>query len=321
MAVRAGRQSEPADSTIANRYLCFLEICLCVLFLCADDFKPASVDTSKMATVDVLPNNEVTVNVPHCDGAGTAQTSVFRGPKKPYAKECVLIIDHSTGEITLEKLSHNIQLKKTRAEGSSKVARPLSPDVVLPSQSYPQSKKASPVRKTPPSPSSSPMARSPPYRSPIEHTLKASPKSISSQATRRTASPHRQQTRASPAPSLPGSMPLIGDLDGVVSTHQEDANSIIGVLSSSSSDSGSDSSSNSSESDSDSDVDETPIPTIAPPAVARNGYSMSSMSAASGAAAKETAPVSNMSLMHLSMPSHLLSEDLRLSESSGSDSD
>jgi ELL-associated factor len=80
-----------------------------------DDFKPASVDTSKMATVDILPNNEVTVTVPHtCDGNGVAQTSVFRGPKKPYAKECVLIIDHNTGEITLERLSHNIQLKKTR---------------------------------------------------------------------------------------------------------------------------------------------------------------------------------------------------------------
>ena len=79
-----------------------------------DDFKPASVDTSKMATVDILPNNEVNVTVPHCDSAGAAQTSVFRGPKKPYAKECVLIIDHNTGEITLERLSHNIQLKKTR---------------------------------------------------------------------------------------------------------------------------------------------------------------------------------------------------------------
>ena len=83
-------------------------------FLLSDDFKPASVDTSKMATVDILPNNEVNVTVPHCDGAGTAQTSVFRGPKKPYTKECVLIIDHNTGEITLERLSHNIQLKKTR---------------------------------------------------------------------------------------------------------------------------------------------------------------------------------------------------------------
>lgn len=67
-----------------------------------------------MATVDVLPNNEVNVTVPHCDGAGGAQTSIFRGPKKPYTKECVLIIDHNTGEITLERLSHNIQLKKTR---------------------------------------------------------------------------------------------------------------------------------------------------------------------------------------------------------------
>lgn len=79
-----------------------------------DDFKPASVDSTKMATVDILPNNEVNVTVPHCDGAGAAQTSVFRGPKKPCAKECVLIIDHNTGEITLERLSHNIQLKKTR---------------------------------------------------------------------------------------------------------------------------------------------------------------------------------------------------------------
>ena len=67
-----------------------------------------------MATVDILPNNEVNVTVPHCDGAGTAQTSVFRGPKKSHTKECVLIIDHNTGEITLERLSHNIQLKKTR---------------------------------------------------------------------------------------------------------------------------------------------------------------------------------------------------------------
>jgi ELL-associated factor len=70
-----------------------------------------------MATVDILPNNEVNVTVPHCDNSGAAQTSVFRGPKKPYTKECVLIIDHNTGEITLERLSHNIQLKKTRYDG------------------------------------------------------------------------------------------------------------------------------------------------------------------------------------------------------------
>lgn len=81
------------------------------------DFKPASVDTKKMAAVDIGEGNQVTVTVPHIEGSGTAQT-VFKGSKKPYQKECVLIIDHDTGEITLEKLSCNVQLKKTRAEGN-----------------------------------------------------------------------------------------------------------------------------------------------------------------------------------------------------------
>ncbi|KPJ19140.1 Ell-associated factor Eaf [Papilio machaon] len=66
-----------------------------------------------MATVDVGTNNQVTVTVPHLDGAGVPQT-VFKGSQRPYTKECVLIIDRVTGEITLEKLSsniHNIQSK------------------------------------------------------------------------------------------------------------------------------------------------------------------------------------------------------------------
>ncbi|CAH2018873.1 unnamed protein product [Acanthoscelides obtectus] len=79
------------------------------------DFKPASVDTNKKATVDVAGNNQVTVTVPHLDGAGVPQT-VFKGSQRPYQKECVLIIDRATGEITLEKLSYNIQVKKTRSE-------------------------------------------------------------------------------------------------------------------------------------------------------------------------------------------------------------
>ncbi|XP_045447744.1 ell-associated factor Eaf [Melitaea cinxia] len=89
------------------------------------DFKPASVDVNKMATVDVGTNNQVTVTVPHLDGAGVPQT-VFKGSQRPYAKECVLIIDRVTGEITLEKLSSNIQVKKTRQETNSK-PRPLTP--------------------------------------------------------------------------------------------------------------------------------------------------------------------------------------------------
>ncbi|XP_050674176.1 ell-associated factor Eaf [Leptidea sinapis] len=89
------------------------------------DFKPASVDVNKMATVDVGTNNQVTVTVPHLDGAGVPQT-VFKGSQRPYTKECVLIIDRVTGEITLEKLSSNIQVKKTRQESAVK-QRPLTP--------------------------------------------------------------------------------------------------------------------------------------------------------------------------------------------------
>lgn len=79
------------------------------------DFKPASVDTNKNATLDVGDNHQVMVTVPHLDGAGTTQT-VFKGSQRPYTKECVLIIDRDTGEITLEKLTCNIQVKKTRSE-------------------------------------------------------------------------------------------------------------------------------------------------------------------------------------------------------------
>lgn len=79
-----------------------------------DDFKPASVDVSKIAAVDVgADNTSMTVTVPHLNGAGTSHT-VFKGSQKPYQKECVLIINKLTGEITLERLTANIQLKKTR---------------------------------------------------------------------------------------------------------------------------------------------------------------------------------------------------------------
>lgn len=83
------------------------------------DFKPASVDISKAATLDVSSNNQVTVTMPHLDSSGVPKT-VFKGNQRNYTKECVLIIDKVTGEITLEKLHHNIQVKKTRSENNSK---------------------------------------------------------------------------------------------------------------------------------------------------------------------------------------------------------
>ncbi|KAG8432146.1 hypothetical protein GDO86_016688 [Hymenochirus boettgeri] len=51
----------------------------------------------------------------------SAPVTVFKGSKRPYLRECILIVNHDTGECRLEKLSSNITVKKTRAEGSSKI--------------------------------------------------------------------------------------------------------------------------------------------------------------------------------------------------------
>ncbi|KAH8389905.1 hypothetical protein KR200_003812 [Drosophila serrata] len=85
----------------------------------ADDFKPASVDTSRMASVDVGSNNQVTVIVPNSESSGVPHT-VYKGNQREYAKECLMIYDKETGAITIEKLNHNIQVKKTRSEVTNK---------------------------------------------------------------------------------------------------------------------------------------------------------------------------------------------------------
>lgn len=89
------------------------------------DFKPASIDLSKTATLDVTTNNQVTVTMPHLDSSGIPKT-VFKGNQRNYTKECVLIIDKVTGQVTLEKLHHNIQVKKTRSETNNKASTHFS---------------------------------------------------------------------------------------------------------------------------------------------------------------------------------------------------
>lgn len=69
--------------------------------------------------MDVGSNNQVQVTVPHLDGSGVPKT-VFKGNQKKYTKECVLIIDKTTGECTLERLTNNISVKKTRSEAPMK---------------------------------------------------------------------------------------------------------------------------------------------------------------------------------------------------------
>lgn len=93
------------------------------------DFQPASVDSRQLSTVEIDKKKSVTVTVPHIEGSSKKET-VYKGVKRPLQKECVLIVNNKTGEVTLEKLASNMQVKKTRQEGSTKSAntsRPVTP--------------------------------------------------------------------------------------------------------------------------------------------------------------------------------------------------
>ncbi len=129
------------------------------------DFKPASVDTSQVASLEIGERDSVSVVLPHVEGSGTKST-VYKGNKRPSQKDCVLIIDNKTGEITLERLTSNIQLKKTRTEGSSRGGqmpvgnhpRPATPtEKARERKTSPGKKKdsAAPTAATTPQPSSS----------------------------------------------------------------------------------------------------------------------------------------------------------------------
>ncbi|XP_030638386.1 ELL-associated factor 1 [Chanos chanos] len=97
------------------------------------DFKPASIDTTCEGELQVGKGDEVTITLPHIPGS-TPPMTVFKGNKRPYQKDCVLIINHDTGEYMLEKLSSSIQVKKTRAEGSSKIQARIEQQSVRASQ-------------------------------------------------------------------------------------------------------------------------------------------------------------------------------------------
>lgn len=114
-------------------------------FLVIDDFKPASIDTTCEGELEVGKGEQVTVTLPNLEvgsvtlfistknlvctvtwmiklnllshqslQGSTTPVTVFKGSKRPYMKECVLIVNHDTGEYRLEKLSSNIAVKKTR---------------------------------------------------------------------------------------------------------------------------------------------------------------------------------------------------------------
>ncbi|KFD69155.1 hypothetical protein M514_02966 [Trichuris suis] len=81
------------------------------------DFKPASVEECTESYVEFSENNEVTVTIPKVDEAGEVQdATLYKGGKRLHQKEFLLLFNHDTKTFTLEKLTYNIQVKKTRGE-------------------------------------------------------------------------------------------------------------------------------------------------------------------------------------------------------------
>lgn len=82
------------------------------------DFKPASVDGDEPAKLELTKNGQVTLVAPNVPGSVSTHT-VFRGQRRPHVKECLLVIDHQTGQIVLQKLNDNVTVKATRGMNSS----------------------------------------------------------------------------------------------------------------------------------------------------------------------------------------------------------
>lgn len=88
-----------------------------VLSLCsilfADDFKPSNEEFNDSAMMEITPTNQVTLKYPQTSSEGSSDF-MYSGTMKPFPKEYFLVIDHVTGDVTLEKLTANIQLKRTK---------------------------------------------------------------------------------------------------------------------------------------------------------------------------------------------------------------
>ncbi|XP_049807452.1 ELL-associated factor 1-like isoform X1 [Schistocerca nitens] len=174
------------------------------------DFKPASVDMTKKATVAVGENHQVTVTVPHMDGAGTPQT-IFKGSHRPYKKECVLIFDRKTGEVTLEKLTHNMQVKKTRSEPKHNKQVPFpqhQEDIKPPASKQPTRSGSGNQKKT------SASSRPKNHRGAQAQQMASSLSTVVPRHSPLHASPSYPQKK-SPHMPVAASLPVIGELTAI----------------------------------------------------------------------------------------------------------
>ncbi|CAJ1079143.1 ELL-associated factor 2 [Xyrichtys novacula] len=212
------------------------------------DFKPASIDTTCEGDLEVGKGEQVTITLPNLEGS-SAPVTVFKGSKRPYMKECILIVNHDTGEYRLEKLNSNIAVKKTRAEGSSKIHSRLEQQTSRLSQQMKSNSSSS--NKTSTSSKSSPPKEKTSPASPmddIERELMAearvmdqmssgdsssdsnSSSSSSSDDSSSSSDSEDERTRAPPPAPANHSMPIINTGSSTNSGHQERGGGLMNTL-------------------------------------------------------------------------------------------
>ncbi|KAM4730561.1 ELL-associated factor 2 isoform 2-T2 [Anableps anableps] len=209
------------------------------------DFKPASIDTTCEGELEVGKGEQVTITLPNLEGS-SAPVTVFKGSKRPYMKECILIVNHDTGEYRLEKLNSNIAVKKTRAEGSSKIHSRLEQQTSRLSQQMKgnsnstnktstSSKSSPPKEKTSPA---SPMddierelmaeARVMDQMSSSDSSSDSNSSSSSSSDDSSSSSDSEDEHNPAPPPApINQSMPVINTSTNATSLHQESGGGLI----------------------------------------------------------------------------------------------
>ncbi|XP_041858491.1 ELL-associated factor 2 [Melanotaenia boesemani] len=214
------------------------------------DFKPASIDTTCEGELEVGKGEQVTITLPNLEGSSVPVT-VFKGSKRPYMKECILIVNHDTGEYRLEKLNSNIAVKKTRAEGSSKIQSRLEQQTSRLSQQMKSSSSSSSSNKTSTNSKSSPHKEKTSPASPmddIERELMAearvmdqlsssnsssdsnSSSSSSSDDSSSSSDSENEQTPAAPSAPANQGMPIINTSTNPTSHHQETGGGLMNTL-------------------------------------------------------------------------------------------
>ncbi|KRX97779.1 ELL-associated factor 2 [Trichinella pseudospiralis] len=88
----------------------------------SNDFKPASMGDSGESIVELSEQNGVVITFPKLNVEREVyDATIFKGAKRHHQKEYLLIFDHKNETFTLEQLTYDIQVKKTRDEISSEV--------------------------------------------------------------------------------------------------------------------------------------------------------------------------------------------------------